>query len=295
MHLKGPAILLAACCLVLLTPGCGAAPVPAPRATPSATPSATGCQVTVRGFSCLMQRRIVAAREYLAAAPGRIGLVLSDRVTGATWRNPDAYRSFPAASTIKLAMVTDLLVREDAGEIRRTPAGRALIDEALRESSDEAADRLWFAYEDAGFLERIRAFGMTGVSLTASPPYWGAMTCSASDLSNLMGYILRRLPASERAEIVTDLRHVDPIQQWGVWGAGPRNRPGNKNGWVHAGGIWAVATVGFAGPGERYTLAIMDDLGGEAGFRTGADTLTQIAAILFQGHRIPAPDVSATP
>ena len=86
-----------------------------------------------------------------------------------------------------------------------------------------------------------------------------------------------------------------PIQQWGVWGAGPPSRPGNKNGWVHAGGTWAVATVGFAGPGERYILAIMDDLGTQAGFRAGADTLTQAAAILFQGHRVPAPDVSATP
>jgi hypothetical protein len=47
--------------------------------------------------------------------------------------------------------------------------------------------------------------------------------------------------------------------------------------------------------GARYTLAIMNHLGGEAGFRAGANTLTQVAAILFQGRQIPVPDVSATP
>jgi hypothetical protein len=248
----------------------------------------------VRGFSCQMQERIEAARGYLANAPGRIGLVFHDRVTGATWRNANARKSFPAASTVKLAMVADLLVRERRGRFRLAPADRPLIDAALRESDDGAADRLWYAYENAGFLSRIRAFGMTGASFT-SHAYWGAMTCSADDLSNLMDYVLNRLPARDRDEIMDDLQHVSPVQHWGVWGAGPRNQPGIKNGWVNINGIWTVNTVGFAGQHARYTLAIMDHLGGEAGFQAGADTLTQVAAILFRGHQIPAPDVSATP
>jgi hypothetical protein len=242
-----------------------------------------------------MRERIAAAGRYLAAAPGEIGLVLRDRVMDATWRNSNARRAFPAASTVKLAMAADLLVREESGVIRLTSADRSLIDAALRESSDTAADRLWSSFEDASFLTRIRAFGMTGASFTASPAKWGFVTCSATDLSNLMDYALDRLPASDRDEIIDDLQHVSPAQQWGVWGAGPGNQPGNKNGWVRTNGIWIVSTVGFAGPHARYTLAIMNHLGGEAGFQTGANTLTQIAAILFQGHQIPPPDVSATP
>ncbi|MGE5291606.1 MAG: hypothetical protein ACM3ML_31270 [Micromonosporaceae bacterium] len=248
-----------------------------------------------RSFSCPMQERIEAAGRYLAAAPGETGLVLRDRVTGATWRNANARRAFAAASTVKLAMVADLLLREESGVIRLTPADRSLIDAALRESSDAAADRLWSAFEDAAFLTRIQAFGMSGASFTASPAYWGFMTCSAGDLSNLMDYVLDRLPASGRDEIIDDLQHVSPAQQWGVWGAGPSNQPGNKNGWVSTNGIWTVTTAGFAGPHARYTLAIMNQLGGEAGFQTGANTLTQVAALLFLGHQIPAPDVSATP
>jgi hypothetical protein len=72
-------------------------------------------------------------------------------------------------------------------------------------------------------------------------------------------------------------------------------QPGVKNGWVSINGIWTVSTVGFAGQHARCTLAVMNHLGGEAGFRAGANTLTQVAAILLQGRRIPAPDVSATP
>jgi len=241
-----------------------------------------------------MQERIDAARRYLAKAPGRAGLVLHDRVAGATWRNAKARQSFPAASTVKLAMVADLLVRERRGSVRLGPHARPLIDAALRESADDAADRLWYEYENAGFVRRIRAFGMTGASFT-SHAYWGAMTCSADDLSNLMDYVLKRLPSRARDEIVDDLRHLSPVQHWGVWGAGPHNQPGAKNGWVSINGIWTVSTVGFAGPRARYTLAIMNHLGGEAGFQAGANTLTQVAAILFQGQQIPAPDVSATP
>ena len=116
-------------------------------------------------------------------------------------------------------MVADLLVRERRGSVRLAPADQPLIDAALRESADGAADRLWYSYENAGFLSRIRAFGMTGASFT-SHAYWGAMTCSADDLSNLMDYVLNRLPDRDRDEIVDDLQHVSPVQHWGVWGAG---------------------------------------------------------------------------
>jgi len=78
-------------------------------------------------------------------------------------------------------------------------------------------------------------------------------------------------------------------------GGGSPQPAGNQNGWVSINGIWTVNTVGFAGRQARYTLALMNHLGGEAGFRAGTNTLTQVAAILFQGHQIPAPDVSATP
>ncbi len=39
--------------------------------------------------------------------------------------------------------------------------------------------------------------------------------------------------------------------------------PGNKNGWSQEQGGWVVNSVGFAGPTQRYTLAIMNGLNGQ--------------------------------
>ena len=86
----------------------------------------------------------------------------------------------------------------------------------------------------------------------------------------------------------------------GACGApGPENEPGNKDGWeqdrIGPGDYWWITnTVGFAGPAQAYTLAIMDNLysyggTGPRGFFYGANTLTQIASILFRGQHTTAP------
>ncbi len=52
---------------------------------------------------------------------------------------------------------------------------------------------------------------------------------------------------------------------------------------------------GFAGPRQRYTLAMMNSLNGHGGYHAGTETITEVAAILFRGHQAAAPRVSATP
>jgi hypothetical protein len=277
----------------------GRRPTPSPDASGDQAPGRAAqvahCQVAAPGFSCGMQQRIRAVEQYLATQPGEIGIVLHDRVTGATWENSAASTALPAASTIKLAMMADLMLRSRDGSIDLGSDDWDLIYNALHSSSDTAADQLWSAFEDSSFLSRIQAFGMNDASFSATPAYWGYMYCSAEDLSNLMNYVLDKLPASNRDYIVSQLRHVAPIQQWGVWGAGQANEPGNKDGWEDDNGVWFVNTVGFAGPNERYTLAIMDDLKGAGDFHEGSDTLSQVASLLFQGRYGPAPVAEATP
>jgi hypothetical protein len=253
------------------------------------------CVSPAHGFSCLMQQRIRKVGRYLASQPGEIGVVLHDRQTGATWENAKARLDLPAASTVKLAMITDLLLRHRSGALALGGYDWDLVDSVLRESSDTAADQLWFTYEDGSFLQRIQSFGMRTASFTSGSPYWGFMYCSARDLDNLMNYVLTRIPAHDRDFITDRMRHVAPIQQWGVWGAGPDHDPGNKDGWEDDGGVWVVNTVGFAGRNARYTLAIMDDLGGAADFHQGTVTLDQVASLLFRGRFGPVPTVEATP
>jgi hypothetical protein len=243
-----------------------------------------------------MSSRIDLVQKYLAGRPGTIGIVLHDRQTGATWRNGAAYTDFPAASTIKLAIVTDLLLRNGAGTLQLSGQDWNLIHSALHESSDPAADALWKAYEDSSFLQRIQGFGMySAYFTTGAVPYWGFMYCSPSALDRLMNYVLDSIPAGARLYITRQMQSVAPIQQWGVWGAGAQNQPGTKDGWENDSGTWITDTVGFAGPGARYTLAIMYDTAGSTGFHYGATTLSQISSLLFQGHLGPEPTAQATP
>ena len=69
----------------------------------------------------------------------------------------------------------------------------------------------------------------------------------------------------------------------GCLGAGAVARPGNKNGWSLERGGWVVNSVGFAGPGARYTLAIINSLRGAGGYPQGAAATTWVAALLLAG------------
>ena len=93
-----------------------------------------------------LSTRIAAANAYLATRPGTVGYVLRDRSTGAAYRNPDAGALIWTASTIKLAIVVDLLARTYAGQIRLSDQDRQLISAMLHSSDNDAADTLWDRY-----------------------------------------------------------------------------------------------------------------------------------------------------
>jgi hypothetical protein len=96
-----------------------------------------------------------------------------------------------------------------------------------------------------------------------------------------MNYVLTGLTPANAAAVAAEMQRVDSSQQWGVWGAGAAMTPGNKNGWSQEQGGWVVNSVGFAGPGQRYTLAIMNGLGGDGGYDDGVETTTELARILL--------------
>ena len=272
-------------------------------ASPTPSPTPTVCARNAPGFPCGMRNRIKEIRHYMRRLPGSIGIVITDRNKGATWHNANADVAYPAASTMKLAMMTDILLRQDAGSISLTSADREAMFQALYTSNDDDANYLWDKYEDGSFLDRIQKFGMTDARFTSSVPNWGFMYCTPEDLDNLINYVLKDAPANVRDYLVYRLQHVAALdQQWGVWGAGPENHPGNKDGWEQDGNLWITNTVGFAGRGQDYTMAIMYNLEGfggvgDAGFKYGSNKLTQIASILFRGHHTaaPTPQASAVP
>ncbi|MFL6141224.1 MAG: tat pathway signal sequence [Labedaea sp.] len=269
-------------------PVSSATSVPAP---PPTAPKAKDCPLPKSGFDCDFQRRFAGVQAYLAKRPGTVGIVVRDRQTGAVWRNEHAGDLTWTASTIKLGMTVDLLLRDRSGAITLSTEDRSLIKAMLHSSDDKAADTLWFRYAGADHLAFNNAFpgyGLTSLQpqrgFSNFYPYWGFQKCTPDDLDRLIGYVLTTLPPDLRDYILGELRTVAANQQWGVWGAGPAAKPGNKDGWSEEQGGWVMNTVGFVGPGERYTLAAMNNLRGKGGYDAGKATVTEVARQLFAGR-----------
>jgi beta-lactamase class A len=270
------AMLLFASCAAFVTPGV----------------SRADCTPDPESFDCDLAARIASADAYLTGRPGAVGYVLRDRDTGAVHRNSHAGDLIWTASTIKLAMVVDLLTRQRAGTVSLSADDRRLIAAMLHSSDDDAADALWSRYggtDHQAFNSAFPRYGMTDLQpqrgFTDVYPYWGFQKSTADDLDRLINYVLTALDPSDRADVTGQLQQVAPDQQWGVWGAGPSMAPGNKDGWSLEQGGWVINSVGFAGPGQRYTLAVMNSLGTAGGYDDGVETTTQLARVLLAGRQ----------
>ena len=252
----------------------------------------TAAVASTAGFTPQLRQRIAKAETYLAGRPGSAGIVLRDRRTGAVWRSAHAATLTWACSTPKLAMAVDLLLRQDSGAVQLTPEDRAQLHAILHSSDNDAAHALWNRYGGTDFATRFPRYGLVDARFTDQHPHhWGWILTTANDLDRLVNHVLTRLPARHRRYLVHEMRTVAPNQQWGVWGAGAAARPGNKNGWCddNDDGSWLINTVGFAGPDERYTLAVMDNTRVvQGGDQVGRQTTTEVSRILFEGYFGPA-------
>ncbi|MBB5917150.1 hypothetical protein BJY24_006062 [Nocardia transvalensis] len=276
-----PTRLAAGACAVAAVLIAGA---PALQTAPaSALPAHQSC-----AGNCNLGSRIAAVDAYLAGRPGTTGYVVRDRVTGNVYSNDNAEALVWTASTIKLAIAEDVLNRARVGALVLTPEDRRQLESMLATSNDAAADFLWNKYagpDRMAFVNAFRANGMSG--LTPQPtaghafPDWGFLQASPADLDRLMNNVLDTMHPEDRAYLLDRMRNVDTNQHWGVWGAGADMRPGLKNGWSDEQGGWVVNSVGFAGPDERYTLAIMNNIGDQGGYADGEQTTTHVAELLF--------------
>jgi hypothetical protein len=267
-----------------------------PSATTPATGSPTVSPTTGCGpWGCEQQRRFAAADNLIKTRPGYLGIVVRDRQTGAVWRAGSADHVMWTSSTIKLAMATSLLERSRTGEVTLDATARQQIAAMLRVSDNDAADALWKRYGKDGLVPRFQqVYGMTGLAFVPGfPRYWGFLKCSADDLQRLMSYVLDKLNPADRDYVMGAMRQVGAIQQWGVWSAGPAQQPGTKDGWSiesdTGGKHWCTSTVGFAGPGARYVVAVMYHLPpGSGTIDAGVHAVSDVVATVF-GAPTPAP------
>jgi hypothetical protein len=290
-----------------LTSSDGAVP-PTPNGAAPPSPPAE-CRDAARDeteWSCTQQQRFAAASAYISrqvSGQGYLGVVFTDRQTGHTWRFGPTRREGWTASTIKLAIAADLLRRQRAGQLTLSAADRHDMATMLNFSDEQASDRLWAKFGGEDMLARFRTqYGMSGLHFVpgfTARTYWGFVKCTTDDLAALVSYVVTRLHPADKAYLVSALRGVAPNQQWGIWAAGATQRPGNKDGWSYEtdpyGKHWVTNTVGFAGPDERYLIAVMYQVDPSGTLDGGVHTVSDVVALLFgvpiPAHvTVPAPD-----
>ncbi|WP_432831777.1 hypothetical protein [Dactylosporangium sp. CA-092794] len=282
---------------------CGDPPAPAPVSEQPAVGASQGRQAAPAGSdepaAGLESKGGATDRGALAAAfvrklPGTFGIIVRDRTTGAVWKAGDTTATTWTASTIKLAIATDLLERNQSKQITLDATDRSNLDKALINSDNDAATALWNKYDGPGMLERFRSrYGMSRLAvIDGYDTFWRNLRCSAEDLQSLMSYVLDKLDATDRGYLVSTLRKVASNQHWGVWAAGSSLKPGNKDGWaekpVDGKNVWMTHTVGFAGDGERYVVAAMYEQRPGGTLDKGAHAVSDAVATYF-GAKVPAP------
>ncbi|MEV6526897.1 hypothetical protein AB0M43_33695 [Longispora sp. NPDC051575] len=265
-------------------------PTPAPAPT---SPSPSPCP-TVNGFDCTWAARLATATALVDAAPGQLGVILIDRATGARFTAGATGTATWAGSTVKLGMAA-LVLDTSGGPDGLAPADRVDLAAMLAVSDDDAASRVWERHGGRAMLGELRArYGMSGLAISGSNGNWGAMTCTPGDLAALMVHVLDRAAPAVRDYLVDAMRHVGDIQRWGVWAAGPALAPGVKNSWLENpyGGAahWNTSTIGFAGPAERWVVAVMYQMpaGTDGSLALGVHTVSDLVAVLL-GAPTPAP------
>jgi len=248
-------------------------------------------------WSCEQQQRFAAATAFIAQHTGHIGIVVRDRTTNAVWKTGEPDFKIWAGSTPKLALAVALREQNRAGELTLDDQANGQIGAMLSTSDNRAADDLWTKYvkSSATMMTRFHdRYGMkTATYVAGFPSRWGFVKCTPQDLVNLMSYVLEKAAADDREYFVKAMREVATIQRWGVWGAGPALQPGVKDGWSiekdDGKDHWITATVGFAGPKERYVIGAMyhQPPGGDS-IDKGVHVLTDLVATVF-GAPVPAP------
>jgi hypothetical protein len=269
---------------------------------PSSDPSSRASDPSP-AWSADQLQRFNAAAALIASKQGHIGIVVEDRQTGLVWRGGEPNTLIWAGSTPKLAFALALREWARSRGTALDASTNTQIAAMLSVSDNQAADTLWNRYansDPAAWMARFHGFGMTTATYVDTfPKRWGFVKCSALDLVGLMDYILTKADPADRAYLVNAMRTVGDIQHWGVWGAGPSLQPGVKDGWsVEKDGgkeHWITATVGFAGPNERYSIGAMyHQLPGGDSIDEGVQTLTDLVATVF-GAPVPAPVVLPPP
>jgi hypothetical protein len=237
--------------------------------------------------------RIQRATDDAAADGATISVAMLDRATNQMVSNGNQ-QIIAIASVAKLFIADELLLRESQGDTTLSAEDRTSLDDMLRSSDDDAAEKFWNqAGGDAIITQVATRYGLTATTPPDDGQWWNTISTTV-DLIRYYRMLLdgsRGLP-SERAEtIVNDLAQSTPTgvdgypQRFGIPDGLYAEPVAVKQGWMCCiGEDWMHLSTGVVGPDRRYIMVIeslqpSDDA-------TARETITNAVKSMFPSGRI---------
>ena len=209
--------------------------------------------------------RIQQATDNAAAEGATISVAVLDRASNEMVSNGNQ-EIITTASVAKLFIADELLLRESQGDTALSAEDRTAVDDMLRSSDDEAAEKFWDqAGGDAIITQVATRYGLTATTPGDDGRWWNAI----STTTDLIRYYQMLLDGSgglppERAEtIVNDLAQSTPTgvdgypQRFGIPDGLYAEPVAVKQGWMCCiGEDWMHLSTGVVGADRRYIMVI---------------------------------------
>jgi Beta-lactamase enzyme family len=267
---------------------------PAPAAPPPRTTTATAA-ASARA-AAHADPLGTAAAAYLSARTGTVLAAVYDLRTGQSW-SLGAGPPQAEASVVKLDVLETLLAERGGGSAGLAASDRALAQQMIEDSDNDAATSLWY---EVGGPDRIRAFndeaGLTQTmpsSCVVCPgfewPGWGLTTTVPADQIALLRELVEPGPLltpADRSYALSLMENVTPSQRWGVSGGVPAGvTVALKNGWLPLDSSdtnWQINSVGWIfGHGRDYLMAVLST--GNPSEQYGVSTIDGLGALVWRG------------
>ncbi|HEX7278474.1 MAG TPA: serine hydrolase [Solirubrobacterales bacterium] len=247
-------------------------------------PAPTGTSGTAeRAANHAWQPSVAGARRYARSRLGDVSFAIGGRRT--RLRSFHGGRTAPAASTIKVMLLTAYLRQPGVRNRRLREDEKALLEPMIRVSDNAAGISVAEIVDDR--VERLaRAAGMRDFEWVYEPGWLGGLSqISARDQARFMRRYERYVPGRHRRFARRLLGSIVSWQRWGIASVKPRRwRLYFKGGWgIADDGVGVVDhQVGFIERGRcRLSLAILTEHNPSTTY--GAETLRGVAARLLHG------------
>ncbi|WP_328806321.1 serine hydrolase [Streptacidiphilus fuscans] len=232
-----------------------ATPTPRPTPTPSPTPTPTPTPTL----------RADGVDAALASADGHAAVAAVDLSTGLALDRGDTGHAFVTASIVKVDILATLLLQHQDNGTSLDSDERALAQQMIENSDNDAATSLFDAVGGASGVDAAnQRFGLTDTS-AGTGGYWGLTTTTARDQLTLLRQVFTshsHLDSDSREYLDSLMSSVEPDQTWGVSAAADGGSYALKNGWLprSATGLWVINSIGeVRRDGHTLLIAALSD------------------------------------